>query len=62
MAGAGKYDNPEDDLPQDFDEQRASYYQALSLPQDADKFIDTLQTEMREALAAFNRSLPQEKV
>jgi len=62
VAGAGKYDNPEDDLPQDFDEQRACYYQALSLPQDADKFIDTLQTEMREALAAFNRSLPQEKV
>ena len=62
VAGAGKYGNPEDDLPQDFDEQRASYYQALSLPQDADQFLDTLQAEMREALAAFNRSLPQEKV
>jgi len=47
---------------QDFDEQRASYYQALSLPQDADQFINTLQAEMREALTDFNRSLPQEKV
>src|SRR6266700_1006823 len=62
VAGAGKYGNPEDDLPQDFDEQRASYYQALSLPQDASQFIDALQAEMREALAAFNGSLPQEKV
>src|SRR5262249_46646116 len=32
VSGANRYRNPEDDLPQDFEQQRESYYTALRLP------------------------------
>lgn len=41
---------PDDDLPADFEARRAPYYEALSLPIDADIFIEELRTEMRMAL------------
>ncbi len=57
VVGANRYRNPDDDLPTDFDENREAYYQALNLPLDADRFITDLQTEMREALSAFDAGL-----
>ena len=42
VAGANRYRNPDDDLPIDFDAKRTPYYQALSLPLEADRFIDGL--------------------
>src|SRR3954471_2776538 len=35
VAGANRYRNPDEDLPADFDAQRAGHYQALDLPLDA---------------------------
>ncbi|MHB8210021.1 MAG: Tn3 family transposase [Acidithiobacillus sp.] len=57
VVGANRYRNPDDDLPADFDENRADYYQALNLPLDADRFIADLQAEMREALSIFDAGL-----
>ena len=59
VVGANRYRNPDDDLPTDFEAKRAPYYEALSLPLDADIFIDKLRTEMRTALEAFNAELPK---
>ena len=59
VVGANRYRNPDDDLPADFEARRAPYYEALSLPLDADIFIEELRTEMRTALDTFNAGLPQ---
>jgi hypothetical protein len=40
VAGGHRYRNPEEDLPQDFDEHRQDYYHALQQPLDADEFIE----------------------
>jgi len=58
VAGAGKYGNPDHDLPQDFEVQREQYYWALGLPLDATSFIDTLKAKMHQALTSFNHLLP----
>ena len=59
VVGANRYRNPDDDLPDDFETSRAPYYEALSLPLDADIFIDQLRAEMRMALDTFNVGLPK---
>ena len=58
VEGANKYRNPEEDLPQDFDEKRSAYYEALYLPQNATTFIEKLKQTMREALSMLNEGLP----
>ena len=58
VVGANRYRNPDDDLPADFEAQRAPYYQALKLPLDADRFIADLQAEMREALQILDAGMP----
>jgi TnpA family transposase len=59
VAGANRYRNPDEDLPADFEAQRAPYYQALNLPLDADRFITDLQAEMRDALQTLDAGLPK---
>jgi TnpA family transposase len=59
VAGANRYRNPDEDLPADFEAQRTPYYQALSLPLDADRFIADLQDEMRAALQTLDTGLPK---
>jgi TnpA family transposase len=59
VEGADRYHNPDDDLPADFEHQRAAYYQALQLPQDADTFIAQVQQVMQEALAELDQGLPR---
>jgi TnpA family transposase len=58
VVGANRYRNPDDDLPADFDANRAAYYQALNLPLDADRLIADLQAEMRTALNTLDAGLP----
>src|SRR5262249_21993476 len=58
VVGANRYRNPDDDLPADFEAQRAPYYQALKLPLEADRFIDDLKSEMRTELSALDAGLP----
>ncbi len=59
VPGADKHRNPDEDLPQDFEEKRDHYYQLLNQPLDVDTFIAKVKTEMSEALAEFNDGLPQ---
>lgn len=59
VVGADRYRNPDDDLPADFERERADYYEALRLPLDADSFIANLQQEMRDALDLLDQGLPK---
>jgi TnpA family transposase len=62
VVGANRYRNPDDDLPIDFETQRTSYYQALDLPLEADRFVVTLQEEMRAALGTLDAGLPDNRL
>lgn len=59
VVGAKRYGNPESDLPQDFDQNREVYYQALKQPLNAEAFITQLQEEMTQALALLDQGLPK---
>jgi len=55
VSGAAQFRNPEDDLPRDFDQHRATYYTDLHLPLSADEFVASLKTQLTTALATFER-------
>jgi hypothetical protein len=55
VAGAAHFRNPEDDLPRDFEQHRATYYADLNQPLSADEFVASLQTRLTTALASFER-------
>lgn len=59
VVGADRYRNPDEDVPQDFEAQRPTYYAALKLPSRAEDFIQQVQQEMRDELAALDRTLPR---
>lgn len=59
VVGSDRYRNPDDDLPLDFEEKRASYYQALEQPEDAQRFIASVQQRMQEELELLNKTLPK---
>jgi len=61
VIGANRYRNPDEDLPGDFYQNREEYHRALNLPLDAERFIADLQAEMRDALAALDAGLPQNR-
>ena len=42
VEGAGRFRNPDDDLPKDFDQRRAEYYLALRHPRESASFVDIL--------------------
>ena len=44
FRGQPSFANPEDDLPRDFEQHRATYYTDLNLPLAADEFVASLQT------------------
>ncbi len=58
VEGADRFRNPDDDLPADFATQRSAYYQALNQPQSADRFVETLQQAMQQALSQLDANLP----
>jgi TnpA family transposase len=58
VVGANRYRNPDEDLPVDFEAERAAYYAALQLPVEADRFIEGLKEEMRTELATLDAGLP----
>ncbi len=57
VVGADRYRNPDNDLPVDFEEKRASYYQALQQPEDAKRFIAKVRQTMQEELARLDATL-----
>ncbi len=61
VEGADRFRNPDEDLPQDFSENRDFYYQDLGHSQDADQFVQELKTNMYAALNSLNQSMPNNK-
>ena len=59
VAGADRYRNPDEDLPQDFETRRQTYYELLQQPLDAGAFVTQLRQRMETALAMFDRGLPK---
>ena len=54
---ASKYQNPDKDLPQDFDNNRHEYYKALKLPVKAETFTHHLQLNMKSAIGELNDTI-----
>src|SRR4051794_18685026 len=59
VAGANRFRNPDDDLPADFAERRASCYEHLGLPTTARAFTDALRTELSKALQKPDHGMPR---
>jgi TnpA family transposase len=59
VEGAYRYRNPDDDLPQDFDTRRGTYYELLQQPLDVDTFVARLRQEMVDALTKLDQGLPK---
>ena len=59
VVGAGRYRNPDDDLPKDFEARRVDYYQELRKPLDPAVFSGMLRAEMTAALEDLNDALPR---
>ncbi|MEY8099328.1 hypothetical protein AB9F29_18185 [Falsihalocynthiibacter sp. S25ZX9] len=57
IAGADRYRNPDDDLPQDFEERRGTYFKGLGLPQDAQVFIAGVRKQLEEEPHLLNATI-----
>jgi len=59
VTGAERFKNPDDDIPDDFETERESYYQELGLTEDAQAFTNGIKAELEDQLLAFNDELPK---
>ena len=57
VVGAGKWRDPEDDLPADFEPNRDVHYAALRQPTDPSEFVDDLRRRLTTALSALEKAL-----
>lgn len=57
VAGAGKWRNPETDLPHDFDLNRDLHYEAIRQPLDPTEFVTGLKTRLDAALIRLSTAL-----
>jgi len=58
IEGAARYCNPDQDLPQDFDDRKEQYFQDIGQPLEAGLFVERLKGDLIAALDVFNRDLP----
>ena len=58
VTGAGRWRDPDEDLPKDFEARREEHYATLRKPLDPAEFIGGLRQEMESALAALDDELP----
>jgi len=58
VEGAGRYRNPDQDVPADFAQARLQYYQALNQPLAVEDFITNLQKKMQTALSKLDEGMP----
>jgi TnpA family transposase len=61
VDGADEYRNPDEDLPQDFEERKDHYHRLLGQPVDADEFIAGLKETMRRELETLNEGMPENR-
>lgn len=57
VSGANKYRNPEEDLPNDFEEFKENYFKDLNLPLDPETFIFNIKNKMKESLESLNKNI-----
>lgn len=57
VVGSRRYRNPEEDLPQDFEERKDAYYKDLGIPQDAKTFTASLREELTQQLKALDTKI-----
>ena len=58
VVGSRRYRDPEEDLPQDFEERKATYYEDLGIPLDAKAFTAALSEELTRLLEALDKGMP----
>ncbi|MET7339180.1 hypothetical protein [Nonomuraea sp. NPDC005650] len=58
VAGAGRWRNPDEDLPADFEARRAEHYAELRKPRDPESFCQALRQEVSDALAELDHDRP----
>jgi TnpA family transposase len=58
VVGAGRWRNPDEDLPKDFEARRLEHYAELRKPLDPAQFCETLRGEVADALADLHGALP----
>ncbi len=58
VVGSRRYRDPEEDLPQDFEERKAAYYKDLGIPLDAKAFTAALREELTRHLKALDEGMP----
>jgi len=59
VPGADTWRNPDDDLPADFEDNRAQHYRELQLPREATVFTTSLRDELGRELDALHQALPR---
>src|SRR5690625_3585039 len=59
IVGADRYRNPDEDLPQDFEERRQENYEALKQSLDPEVTIEKLKQDMKQALEKLDKGLPK---
>jgi hypothetical protein len=59
VAGAGRWRDPDEDLPKDFEARRTEHYENLRKPLDPVEFIAGLRQEMESALGELDDALPR---
>lgn len=59
VVGSDRYRNPDEDLPQDFEERREENYKALNQPLDAEAFILSIKQKMIKSLEKLNERIPK---
>jgi len=57
VLGSRRYRNPEEDLPQDFEEKKAEYYEELGIPMDAKAYVSSIKAEMTQALKELDEGM-----
>ena len=58
VEGADRYRNPDEDVPADFSDKRQAYYESLTLPLDADEFVQQIKSQLEQGLQTLNDTLP----
>ena len=57
VVGSRRYRDPEDDLPQDFEERKTDYYKDLGIPMDAKAFTVSLREELTRHLQSLDERI-----
>jgi len=62
VSNGYQYRNPEEDLPQDFEDKRPYYYGLLNKNQDAKYFLRRVKKDLKKQLSSLNSNLPKNRM